>query len=189
METNGDLVVKTLHKKITLDKSNAIRIEKTKYKTYVLKTYIFRCKNSDVCDKELRVQGGNLKLRTGYCMSCIAKKIRPFMFQKGQLRPFEARYNKLLKKATESGQIVKMSYKNFLKFTKIEKCHYCNTKINWKIKTAYNLDRMDSNLPYQLNNCVVCCGLCNFTKRDKFTYDEFLKIGVVIKNIRKERNK
>jgi hypothetical protein len=81
---------------------------------------------------------------------------------------------------------------NFLEFTNIKNCHYCNGDINWseyqsinfQKSQAYNLDRKDNNLGYTKDNCVVCCGRCNLSKGDRFTYDNWKQIGEVIKSWR-----
>jgi len=60
-------------------------------------------------------------------------------------------------------------------------CHYCNMPPSnlWKSRCKngnfiYNgIDRKDNNLGYTLNNCVSCCKVCNYFKRD-MDYDEFL---------------
>ena len=51
------------------------------------------------------------------------------------------------------------------------------------------IDRKDNNLEYNMANCVLACAICNMAKSDKFTYYEFLKVGDVIRQVWKERNK
>ena len=70
-------------------------------------------------------------------------------------------------------------------------CYYCNIKFfnkkNSNIKTNtflkeaeeqgwfyYNgLDRVDSKLTHTINNCVPCCGFCNWAKSNQ-TYNDFM---------------
>ncbi len=63
-----------------------------------------------------------------------------------------------------------MTYEEFLKFTKTDKCHYCGDEITWKErkpqnqKGGYNLDRIDSSKGHTKENCVVSCIVCNRMK-------------------------
>ncbi len=58
-------------------------------------------------------------------------------------------------------------------------CHYCGRLAIQVAKSEngyyfYNgIDRIDNSRGYQLDNCVPCCGQCNWAKKD-LTYDEFL---------------
>lgn len=170
------------------NKKNLISVETKVYglKHITTKVYTFKCNNAE-CNKTLRVQWGHLSRRSNLCASCSAKRTRLKVIQKHQLRPFEARYRRFLNKAKEGNKINNLTYEDFLLFTHIGQCHYCGCPIDWRVKHAYNLDRIDDALPYSTQNCVVCCGLCNFTKRNVFSYGEFTKIGKVIKEIRLER--
>lgn len=38
---------------------------------------------------------------------------------------------------------------------------------------GYHLDRKNTNNPYSLENCVVCCNRCNYGKSNMFSYDEW----------------
>lgn len=173
------------------DNANLLRTEEkiyvgkkgNKIKTY---TYIYKCHKTD-CKNELRVQRGAENRRSNLCGSCSRKISSKLVIQKNQLRPFEALYRRFLSKAKEAGQLNELTYEDFLSFTNIDSCHYCETHIDWSVRHAYNLDRVDSSLPYTMSNCVVCCGLCNFTKRDEFSYEEFVEIGKTIKRILERR--
>lgn len=123
--------------------------------------------------------------RSPRCEHCAYKDARPYR----RLRPYEAQYRAFLNKARHE---VKVTYEQFLVYTKIDKCHYCGFTIKWAeysnkdgIKTsASNLDRKDSNGIYEPNNIVVCCGRCNKAKNTLFTYEEWLSIGNAIKQWR-----
>lgn len=97
-----------------------------------------------------------------------------------------------------------MSYEEFLTFTKIDKCHYCNESIIWSehttyrdeyigsgktknINRKYNLDRKDNSKGYTKDNCVVCCSLCNYVKGRHLTYEEMLLVGETISEVHKKR--
>jgi 5-methylcytosine-specific restriction endonuclease McrA len=80
------------------------------------------------------------------------------------------------------------------------KCHYCGIEEKdfptvWG-KTFYGgikrgrileIDHIDNSLGDDVANCVLACALCNMAKSDKFTYEEFKKVGDVIKEIWQQR--
>jgi 5-methylcytosine-specific restriction endonuclease McrA len=51
------------------------------------------------------------------------------------------------------------------------------------------LDRKDNKRGYNLENCILACAICNNAKSDKFTYQEFLRIGKTIREIWISRRK
>lgn len=56
--------------------------------------------------------------------------------------------------------------------------------------SSLEIDRKQSQLAYSnISNLVLACYWCNNAKTDTFTYEEFSKIGIVIKEIWKERFK
>jgi hypothetical protein len=85
-------------------------------------------------------------------------------------------------------------FEDFLRLSQMD-CYYCGTKPNNKQNSAksdkkasqfakdngdfiYNgLDRIDSNLPHLLENCVPCCKWCNYAKSDMTTseFQQWLK--------------
>lgn len=82
-----------------------------------------------------------------------------------------------------------LSFEQFLNMSQ-EHCFYCNAppsnrlKISSKARSQeyrdaslfiYNgLDRINNNLPHNLNNLVPCCKNCNFAKRDR-KFEEFIE--------------
>jgi 5-methylcytosine-specific restriction endonuclease McrA len=109
------------------------------------------------------------------------------------LRPYEATYNLFRSIAQQENHSCELTYEDYLKFTRISKCHYCSSAIPWhpKIsgkKSAYYLDRKDNNLGYTLDNCVVCCSRCNWAKGSKFPYQEWIAVGKAIQKFREETN-
>jgi hypothetical protein len=128
------------------------------------------------CGNELEKTTSNIKRGKNFgCNSCYRAHRK--------YRPFESRFNSFNKLST--GRInVNISYDDFLEYTKIVNCHYCNGDINWHPykSTGYHLDRKDNNLGYTKDNCVVCCPRCNRSKSDHFTYHEWLQIGQVIRS-------
>lgn len=105
--------------------------------------------------------------------------------------PYKAIYNRLVKSAKDRDLSV-LSYEDFLGFTKIFECHYCGAAITWTKhfvvtktrQSRYNLDRKDTTRGHDKGNSVVCCRLCNWTKGNRFTYEQFVQIGKVIRSFR-----
>lgn len=132
------------------------------------------------CGKYTNVSGQNLK--SGKVVSCGCA-----LEGCNKKKPYEWLYNQLLSVGLKVG--CSLTYEDFCDYTKINKCHYCDTQIVWqeyshnrkKNTRAYNLDRKDNTKGYTKDNLVVCCASCNRTKGDRFTYEEFLKIAEVIK--------
>jgi hypothetical protein len=107
------------------------------------------------------------------------------------LRPFEYAYNSLLRAARQTNRVVTVSYEDYLEFTKVLNCHYCDRNIPWsqytdskKKNNNYYLDRKNNFIGYEKHNLVVCCPKCNRIKSNEFSYVEFLKIIRFIKTIR-----
>jgi hypothetical protein len=124
-------------------------------------------------------------LNRGNHKSCGCYR-KAFMRAKISLRPYEALYNRLRVTAARNARGFELGYDEFVKFTEVKKCHYCEAVINWaeysdKTNQGYNLDRKDAKLGYTIDNCVPCCKRCNFGKGKGFTYDEWVQIGNVIK--------
>lgn len=147
-----------------------IRIETYKRKNKGNRTvYVYKCSNPD-CDKELRKRVSNQKTDMGkeLCHRCVNRR-----------RPFESTYITLKNSKRHK---VDFTYEEFLEFTKIDKCHYCLDAIKWQpyaydrkkyISRAYYLDRVNNDIHYTKENCVVCCTRCNRAKSNKFSYEEW----------------
>lgn len=61
-------------------------------------------------------------------------------------------------------------------------CYYCETSLS--LETGVGLDRInnDKTIGYKLENVLPCCGLCNITRQDNFTVEEFkIMMQAVIK--------
>ncbi len=168
--------------KIQLNPKNAIRTEKWNNNR---KLYVFKCATEN-CTNEITVGAApsQLKRSTGYCTSCHRKG-----------RPFGIIFNRIKKNSSIKNIENTLTYEEFLKFTKINNCTYCQSKIHWlahvpahyRGETGYNLDRKDPNKAYSKENCVVCCKICNWSKNDLFTHEEFLVIGKTIGKILRKR--
>lgn len=152
-------------------------IIRTEIKGYKI-TDIKKCLS---CSKEVRVRQDYA--HSGKCRSCSK-----------QGNPYETNWKNLFH---DSRKIpVTISYAEYLEFTKIKECHYCETPIPWqphrkeaKSQQAYFLDTKDNNGIYSKENCVVCCTRCNRMHSNKFSYEEFYKFSAILKQITKERLK
>jgi hypothetical protein len=116
------------------------------------------------CGKEKTYRASNLHSKTSMSCGCSHKK-----------KPFLWIYNKLLKRAELRNLKCDLNYEDFISFTTINECYYCGSHIKWAAnpirKVAYtqryNIDRLNNNLGYTKNNCVVCCWECNCMKRNR----------------------
>jgi hypothetical protein len=103
-------------------------------------------------------------------------------------RPFEHLYNRLLHNKRYP---VKLTYDQFVRFTKQSHCFYCRAEVLWATVSghgaSYNLDRKNNALGYSARNCVVCCGRCNHAKGDYFTFKEWVLIGRTIQRLVKKK--
>jgi len=89
-----------------------------------------------------------------------------------------------------------LTYEEFLDFTRIKECHYCGVEVIWserknseQTQLRYNLDRKNNEICYTKDNCVVCCGNCNFGKSNRFTYEEWVVMSIALKEFRKIKSK
>jgi len=77
-----------------------------------------------------------------------------------------------------------------------KKCHYCHYcgieeedffriwgKFYGGKRRKLEVDRKDNEKGYNEENCVLACPICNNAKSDRFTYEEFKKVGKVIKEM------
>lgn len=100
-----------------------------------------------------------------------------------QKRPYEWLYNALVYSTNHRKKPVEMNltYEEFVSFTQILQCYYCGSFIDWRPysiddgrKKGHHIDRIDSNKGYSVDNCVVCCSICNYMKLD-YTKKEFIQ--------------
>ena len=142
--------------------------------------WVCRC----VCGSIHKVDGSNL--RSGGTKSCGCRK------PGNALRMYEASYNQFIHNVKHKHS-VELTYEDFVEFTKTTCCVYCDEEIKWvdygisRQGQRYNLDRKDNSLGYSKDNCVVCCKDCNYIKSNRFTYEQMLQIGELIKSWRTQR--
>jgi len=103
--------------------------------------------------------------------------------------PYHWLYSSLKCNSKQRKCTCELTFDQFLEFTKISKCCYCGDDIEWyehSIKNKkhspqrYNLDRKDNNKGYTVDNCVVCCKLCNKIKSNIFSYEEMIEVGKIL---------
>lgn len=142
---------------------------------------------------------GGRELRNGktiscgcYQKECQSDRMKGKSYRKR--KPYQWIYTILLSSAKRSERKCDISYDDFLKFTKVNICHYCGDIIPWsphgKYKReicSYFLDRKDNSLDYTNENCVVCCSICNRAKGYEFSHDEMILLGPEIRQIKQLR--
>jgi len=166
-----------------LNISNSIKKEQIKYKNYTRIVYYFKCLD---CDNIIKSETKYLNKHSGKCRFCVHKGI-PYLSNYKHFKDSVYRSNSKRKKQKDFN----LSFEEFLIFTTIHHCHYCNDNIKWIKHTGqgqhrYNLDRKNSDGGYEFDNLVVCCKRCNFMKNDKFSYEEFLEVVKLLDKIRPE---
>jgi hypothetical protein len=174
--------------RMKLDPAQAKRVElmpcspDAKHGRSHYKVFIFDC--SEGCGAEIRVSYGQLYTSTGKCACCVQRK-----------KPYQHLHGMLIATARHRSIDVDLTYDEFLEFTKVETCTYCNSPIEWEMwssgrerySKAYNLDRKDNAKGYSKDNCVVCCTACNFIRRDELTHEEMLVLRPGLEEIMKQR--
>lgn len=143
------------------------------------------------CGNENYVCKGS-HLRSGHVQSCgCHQKYQVSLRSKKE--PFFWLYAILKRTAVKSKRELLLSFQDFLTFTQIHTCQYCNSPIEWlpydqlkdgkKQSHSYHLDRKDNSQGYSLSNCVVCCSQCNYIKGKFLSYQEMLQLGPHLKSI------
>lgn len=61
-------------------------------------------------------------------------------------------------------------------------CSYCGDIID-----NIGCDRIDNNKGHLQNNVIPCCNTCNWVRSNKFSKEEMLELGTIIKNIKQNR--
>ena len=145
----------------------------------------YKCKC--VCGKFTEASANNLVTGRVISCGCALKGCN-------RGRPYEWLYGCLTRNAKLRKRKIDIRYEDFVKFCDIKTCHYCEAPVLWKEYSyagysgaAYNLDRKDNSLGYLLSNVVVCCTRCNISKGNRFTYEEWLQIGKLIKCLNRKK--
>lgn len=164
-----------------LDKNKALDIIIKKSKSNsTYKTYIFKCLD---CENLIKAQSSQLKTHSGKCRKCTQK-----------LRPYEHILNELTHNClNKTNHHINLNYEDFIKIITNSNCHYCNKELKFSKYTrdensnymsrAYQLDRKNNNLGYTKENVVPCCWKCNRIKSNIYTYEDFIKLSPILKEI------
>lgn len=168
-----------------LDKNNAKLVEIKRSKSgSTYKTFTFECVD---CGNDIKSQISQLKTHSGKCRKCAQRK-----------QPYEHILNELIHTCNKRGiHEVTITYNEFIEIIKDSKCHYCEKELLFNpytrdensnyVSRAYQLDRKNNNLGYIVDNVVPCCWNCNRIKSDIYTYDEFLLLSPILKQIHKNK--
>jgi hypothetical protein len=99
------------------------------------------------------------------------------------------RYSQYKNSAIKRNITFELSKEEFINIIS-EKCSYCGVHglTFYKTLGAGGIDRVNSNLGYNLSNCVSCCGMCNKMKLD-YTKEKFLQQCVKITDNQKNKFK
>lgn len=167
-----------------LNKEDSIDRENRKSKSgSTYSVYHFKCLN---CENIVKAQIHQLKTHSGKCRRCTQLGV-----------PYLHIYNELRNHHNKSVNF-DLSFDDFLELIKVNSCHYCGDDIifnkhskfmNVGLSRAYQLDRKNNDIGYIKDNLVVTCWNCNKLKSDKFTYEEFLKLSPILKEIINNRKK
>lgn len=150
------------------------------------------CKNDKDIDEYNRRNDNKIGYRTE-CKECqsINLKENYNKNKKYRLEKQKIYYNNNhhIKKYRDYSRLDLNKFNTTLDFTKDElknilndKCYYCGDD-----KSKMGLDRIDNNKGHTLDNVVVCCELCNMTRGDRYSVEEMLLLGEVIKKIKYTR--
>lgn len=146
------------------------------------------------CGQETIVYGVHLIHKKTTSCGCYNKEQTRNKLSKN---PFLGTYNRLLNAAKRTNRECSITYEDYLAYTKIPTCTYCNHPLKWipykrrkdpDAYAGYNLDRKDNAVGYTNENCVACCSVCNHIKGKVLSYSEMLKLGPIIGEIRKTRD-
>jgi hypothetical protein len=144
------------------------------------KVFTFECKN---CGIDIKSQISQLKTHSGMCRSCSQKK-----------KPYEHILNELVHSCQKrKNHEVSINYDYFINLIKDSKCHYCDKELDFSKHTrdkygkyasrAYQLDRMDNSKGYVEGNLVTCCWNCNRMKSDIYSYEDFMKLSPILREL------
>lgn len=133
------------------------------------------CGNLAVC------RGADLRKNTTKSCGCYRREQAGQVGKARKKRPYEALYNRL-EKLNRGRWPIKLTYEEFVEFTKIKSCEYCGNAVYWtESNTAmngskYNLDRKDNDKGYTKDNLIVCCTKCNYGKSDRYTKNQWQQL-------------
>lgn len=104
--------------------------------------------------------------------------------RKRRAEKIENRYSSFKSQAKRHKRKVDLTLEQYREVIKSGLCHYCGETLPTQ---GSGLDRKDSNKDYSIDNVVSCCKRCNSTFMHWYSYEEKLKLSVVIREISKKR--
>jgi hypothetical protein len=160
------------------------------------------------CGRNKIIEGSSLRGGRSNSCGCGHKKVISKPPGKTGFRLLFMRYTNNAKSRGFDFPFTEEEFKNII----TQECFYCGEKPRpfnaycrkgekvARIKGRYDqwyvdrswinvngIDRMDSNLPYSIENCVPCCVECNISKMRKSTF-EFINHAIKIANYQKFKN-
>jgi hypothetical protein len=87
-----------------------------------------------------------------------------------------------------------ITYEQFLTFTAVSVCHYCESPVTWtahnlgKGHARTNLDRKNNEKGYIEGNLVVACIICNRMKNNYLSYEEMMELSPTLRRILPQKN-
>lgn len=129
-----------------------------------------------VCGNETVVSLGNLKSNSVKSCGCKKSELLNIAFERKdkQEQLFEYLFKDYRKNAIKRNLEFSLSDNDF-KFLIFSNCIYCGEKPNqvrahskFSNKNVYynGIDRMNNTIGYTKDNCVPCCKMCNYAKRN-----------------------
>jgi len=112
---------------------------------------------------------------------------------KNQKRPYEAVFNTARDRILGRYDRAKareftLTFEDFLSIVETGKCHYCHVPVTWakhaihKTDSGHHMDRKDNEIGYTVENLVACCVRCNFSKGDRYSYEEWMAMTECYRN-------
>lgn len=132
------------------------------------------------CNKESIRRIDRIKTNNTYCRHC--KDIETSKLRIKNDTPFNALYSIYRNNAVNRNIIFNLTKEYFIKLCK-QNCYYCGDlpienktskrNNNSDVPCLYTgVDRIDSKIGYEIDNCIPCCSICNIMK-NKFSKDIF----------------
>jgi len=179
------------HKNLSGTRIGRLLVIRPKEERIGNQAYEWWCRCDCGVEKFIRLSG-----LTGNVVSCgcysreLSKRAKSYL----RKRPYEWLYNVFLSSTVSKGD-TNILYEDFLRFTEISECYYCQVKIPWPTpfrgrqhtSDKYFLDRMNPFLGYLKSNVVVCCSECNYGKSKRYSHGEWLVMARALCQYRQEK--